>query len=210
VTFPFVSLIGCSGARLSTWRPEDYDAYKVVRVLSGRRIAGSAWLPADGGPVRVSNAHGPLLLGWFGGRASDVLREFRDRDPRPVLLPFPGPNRVVGAPPSGSRALAQELSARVGLRVLDVLRWRQPMPRCRPQGRQAFIDNLIVTGSPIRIDVVLVADCISSSVALEGAASRLGQMGSTVVLAVSAGRVVHPARPDPFARQVEAIGDARS
>lgn len=204
--FPFVSLIGCAGARLAIWRPVDYDAYKVVRVLSGRRIAGSAWLPADGGPVRVSNAHSRLLLGWFADRASGALGELRPREPTPVLLPFPGPNRIVGAPPSGSRALAQELSARTGLRALDVLRWRQPMPRCRPQDRQAFIDNLIVTGSPVRVDVILVADCISSPVALEGVAARLQQMGSTVVLAVSAGGVDHPARREPFTTKTEFIG----
>jgi hypothetical protein len=206
VAFPLVSLIACSTARLSTWRPEDYDAYKAVRVLSGRRIAGSAWLPVDGGVVRVSNAHGPALLGWFGDRAVRALDPYRNRHPRVVLLPIPGPNRVVGAPPSGSRALAQELSLRTGLRVLDVLRWRQPMPRCPPPDRQVCLDNVIVTGSPVRADAILVSDFLSTPVALEAVAARLRQMGCSVVLGITAGLAAQPSRREPFAQEVQMIG----
>jgi hypothetical protein len=183
----------------------DYDAYKATRVLSGRRIAGSAWLPVGSGALRVSNASGAGLMGWFGDQAAGALETFRHRGPRAVLLPLPGPNRVVGAPPSGSRALAQELSVRTGLRVLDVLRWRQRMPRCRPCDRQVFLDNLIVTGSPIHADVILVADCVSQRAALEGAAERLQQMGSTVVLAISAGQIHRGGRPEPFRAHTELL-----
>lgn len=205
MAFALVSLIGCSASPLATWRPEDYDAYKIVRVLSGRRIAGSAWLPVDGGALRVSNAHGSALLNWFGDRAVGALDPFRNREPRVVLLPVPGPNRVVGAPPSGSRALAQELSVRTGLRVLDVLRWRQPMPRCPPPDRQVCLDNVIVTGSPVRAEAVLVSDFLSTPVALEAVAARLRQMGCSVVLAVTAGLAVQPSRREPFAQDAQTI-----
>lgn len=168
-------------------------------------MAGSAWLPAEGGVIRFGNAHAHLLLSWFGERAAPALEPYRRREPRPVLLPFPGPNRVVGAPPSGSRLLAQELSGRTGLRVLDVLRWRQAMPRCPPPDRQAAIDNLIVTGSPVRGDAILVADFISTAAVLEGAAVRLRQMGCTIVLAISAGAAARPARPHPFEARTDAI-----
>jgi hypothetical protein len=207
VPFPFVSLIGCSREGLSRWRPEDYDAYKAVRVLSGRRIAGSVWLPAPGAPMRISNAHGQMLVSWFGGRVFDALAENRLLNGPAVLLPFPGPNRVVGAAPSGSRALAQELSSRGAGRVLDILRWRQRMPSCRHVDRQTFLDNLIITGSPVRADCVLVADFVASPLAFAAAADRLRQMSSRVVLAVSAGRVAAPARLDPFATEVEMIED---
>ena len=207
MAFPFVSLIGCSGERLSRWRPEDYDAYKAVRVLAGRRIAGSAWLPASAAPVRISNAHGQLLVSWFGERVFATLTERGLMNGPALLLPFPGPNRVVGAPPTGSRALAQEVSARIGGRVLDILRWRQRILSRGHVDRQTFLDNLIVTGSPVRADCVLVADFVSNPAAFEAAADRLRQMGIRVVLAVSAGRIAAPVRVDPFATEIEIIDD---
>jgi hypothetical protein len=208
VALSCISFIACRTDGLSRWRQVDYYAYKVTRLIAGRRIAGSAWMPAsDGEIVRVSNATAHVAVSWFLDRAAEALEASTKGDRRPVLLPFPGSNRVVGSPPSGSRNLAQELAGRTGLRVLDVLRWRQRMPSCQPPELQHFLDNLISTGSPIRTDCILITDLATSSVPLQAAATRLRQMGSIVTFAIAAGRVVRQPPEDPFTAEVATIDD---
>ncbi len=192
-----VSLAACLPGPLGTWRPEDYAAYKVVRLLGGRRIAGSIWLQDGDRPLRISNAHRAAALRWFVGRAAPHLRSVRERSPRAALVPYPDPGRVIGAPPSRSRHLAQVLADATGLRVLDVLRWRQPMPRCRALDVQTLADNLVTTGGLLHGECILVAECVWQGSGLQAAAGRLRRHGAEVRLAISAGRAgVREA--DPF------------
>jgi hypothetical protein len=207
VPLTLVSFIACAGSPLSAWRPVDHDAYKITRVIAGRRIAGSGWLPTPAGHIRIRNGNRHVAAGWLIDRVAALIAPVLDADPHPVLLPFPGPNRIVGAPPSGSRALAQELTARTGLRTIDILRWRQRMPSCRPLDLQAFVDNLVTTGSPIRADCILIADFISNEAALHAAALRLQQMGSEAILAVSAACVRRSHPDDPFTTEMVSIGE---
>jgi hypothetical protein len=155
----------------------------------------------------LTNASADRAVGRFLECAAAGIDALSHANPRPVLVPVPGPRRVVGAPPSRSRILAQELSNRTGCRVLDILRWRQPMSSCRPPDPQIFSDNIITTGSPVRAECVLVADFLSSTAPLRAVAAKLRQFGSVAVLAVSAGRVAHPLPADPFAVVTERIDD---
>ena len=203
-----VSVVACRRGRLADWRPEDYSAYKVLRLLGGRRIAGSAWLPRDAGsPQRISNAHRDLVVSWFVDRVAPYVRPVGDGTPRVVLVPFPDPGRVVGAPPSRSRLLAQALADRSGLRVLDILRWRQPMPRCRALGVQTLADNLVTTGSVVQTTCILVAECVSSGAGLQAAASQLRRYGGDTRLSISAGRAGEQREPDPFTTALTELDD---
>lgn len=203
-----VSLVSCLPGPLGTWTTEDYRAYKIVRLIGGRRIAGSVWLPdGPGAGQRVSNAHREAALGWFVRRATPLLDGVRDSGRRVALVPFPDPGRVVGAPPSRSRALAQALADATSLRVLDVLRWRQPMPRCRALDLQTMADNLVTTGASLQLECVLVAECVWHGTGMQAAASRLRGYGATAHLAISAGRAGGPRETDPFTTMVQDLED---
>lgn len=194
-----VSFVGCVIRGASAWRPEDYHAYKFVRALGGRRIAGSAWIPTgDGRHWRLNNATRAAGHAWLIDRAYPFLRDAGAGGRRTVLIPFPDPGRVVGAPPSRSRIVAQALADATGLRVLDVLRWRQPMPRCRRLDAQACADNLITTSGLVQADAVLVAEYVADAVGLQVAAARLTRQGAQLALTLAAGRVVDTPDSDPF------------
>jgi hypothetical protein len=181
-------------------------AYKLIRAIAGRRIAGSTWMPLpDGGHLRLTNASQEAAVRWFVERAAACIEETTKGDRRLSLLPLPGPDRVIGGPPSRARIIAQELAARTGLRVLDMLRWRQRMPRCRQSDTQFFVDNLVTSGAPARADCVLIADFVSSPEPLRAVSAILRQTGSHLALAVSAGRAADPPPADPFFTLVEAI-----
>jgi hypothetical protein len=203
-----ISFVACPTKSLTTWRPEDYAAYKLTRALAGRRVAGSAWVPDTRQPLlRLSNASEDAALCWFMDRAIPYVQKVVTGDRRPVLVPVPGANRIVGAPPSRGRALAQELSARTGFRVLDVLRWRQKMPRCQPTDPQTFADNVVLTAGLVRADCILIADFVRTGAAIQAIAARLRQAESLVLLALAAGRAADPPPVDPFAAQIESIDD---
>jgi hypothetical protein len=193
---------------LRTWRASDYAAYKVARLAAGRRIAGSAWISSPGGDRRVSNASRDPVLQWLADRAAAPVLELTGTGLRPALVPFPGWLRTVGSPPSGSRALAQELSTRTGLRLLDVLRWRQRMNGVAAGGPQFYFDNLVSTGSPVRVDCVLVADVVTAVEAVAAAAALLSRMGGRVVLAIAAARGTRAPAGEPFATAIEVVGEA--
>ncbi|MGE0705412.1 MAG: hypothetical protein AB7F99_11045 [Vicinamibacterales bacterium] len=203
-----VSFVACRLGRLSAWRPEDHSAYKVVRLLGSRRIRGSGWLPRPGcTPQRLSNAHRHLAFGWFVEKASPHLEVFRERGRGIALVPFPDPERIVGAPPSPSRRLAQALADSCGLRVLDVLRWRQPMQRCRKLDVQTLADNLLTTGNVLQVGCILVADCVSGGAGVQAASSHLRRHGGTVSLAISAGRAGPDPEAEPFSPVVAMLED---
>jgi hypothetical protein len=167
VPLTLVSFASCRPEGVSTWRPEDYNAYKFTRAVAGRPIAGSAWVPlADGQILRLSNASAGAAVRRFLDSAMVAVDSLVGTDRGLVLIPLPGPRRIVGSPPSRSRTLAQELSVRSGYRMLDVLRWRQSMPSCRPPDPQMYSDNIITTGSPFRAECILVGDFLSSAASL--------------------------------------------
>jgi hypothetical protein len=206
--FTLISFAAAPTRGLSSWRPEDYTAYKLIRAVAGRRIAGSTWLPGpDGRPVRLTNASREIAVNWFIGLAVPCIEELAKRNRRSVLVPLPGLDRVVGAPPSQGRLLAQELSTRTGLRMVDMLRWRQKMPRCRQSDTQMFMDNVVTSGAPVRAECILVGDFVSSAAPLQAIAATLRQSGSLAVLAVAAGRAADPPPADPFETTAETIED---
>ncbi len=208
VPLTLVSLVACRLGRLSEWRPEDHSSYKVVRLLGSRRIRGSAWMPRPGcPPQRLSNAHRHLAFGWFVEGAATHLTALRERGRGVALVPFPDPGRIVGAPPSPSRRLAQALSDACGLRVLDVLRWRQPMPRCRTLDVQTLADNLVTTGNVLQVDCVLVADYVAYGAGLQAASSRLRTHGGLASIAISAARASPNPEADPFSPAVATLED---
>jgi len=203
-----VSAVSCVTAGLSAWRAEDYGAYKVVRMLSGRRISGSVWLPHDDDAAqRISNAHRAAAVDWFVRRTSPHLERYREYGRRAALVPYPDAGRVVGGPPSRSRLLAQALADANGFRVLDILRWRQVMPRCRELDVQSLADNLLTTGAPMQMECILVADWVRGTTGIQAAAGRLRRSGAQISLAVSAGRAVRVAEACPFATQVAELED---
>ena len=203
-----VSAVRCLTRDVSAWRAEDYAAYKVVRVLGGRRIAGSVWLPQEAGPARrISNAQRDVAVAWFVRRVEPHLERYREYGRRAALVPYPDPERVVGGPPSRSRMLAQALADANGLRVLDILRWRQVMPRCRESDVQSLADNLLTTGAPMQLECILVADCVRGEGGIQAAAAKLRRSGAQVALAVSAGRAVRVAEACPFSTQVVELDD---
>jgi hypothetical protein len=208
VALTLVSFVSVTTVRLGAWRPEDYAAYKTVRLLGGRRIAGSVWLPlTPGSPQRISNAHRWKVVDWFVERAAPSLHPFRDRGRQVALVPYPDPGRIVGASPSRSRRIAQALSDSSGVRVLDVLRWRQRMPRCRVLEVQTLADNLLITGSVMHVECVVVAECVGHDAGLQAAAAQLRRHGGRATLAVSAARAVRIPEDDPFSTLVTEVED---
>jgi hypothetical protein len=204
-----VSCVSCMTRRLHDWRQEDYNAFKFVRAVTRRRFTGSAWIPVPGRlPQRLTNATRDDAVEWFGEMAWPSVREMVGGR-SPVYVPVPGANRVVGSLPSASRALAAELARRSDGRLLDVLRWRQPLRAMRrgagPPDPQRLSDNLINTGGVVMADCVLVADVVDDRACVQAMAGRLRRLGGRPLLAVSAALVVHTFPDDPFGERVEQV-----
>jgi hypothetical protein len=196
--------------RLHEWRQDDYNAFKFMRAVMRRRFAGSAWVPVPGRlPQRLTHANRDAAVEWFGEMALPAVQDMIVPGCEVVYVPIPGSGRVVGSLPSPSRTLAAELARRVDARLLDILRWRQPlgqMPRRRgPLDPQALSDNLITTGGVVMADCVLVADVVTGVACLQAVAGRLRRLGGRPVLVVSAGRTVDAFPDDPFAPCVQSI-----
>lgn len=204
-----LSCVSCMTTRLHEWRQEDYNAFKFMRAIMRRRFTGTAWIPVPGQlPQRLTNASRDAAVEWFGDMAWPSVQEMVGRR-SVVYVPIPDANRVVGSPPSPSRGLASELARRADARVLDVLRWRQPL-RQVPGGRgaldpQVLSDNLINTGGVVMADCVLVADAVGGTTCVQAVAGRLRRLGGRPLLVVSAGRILSTCRDDPFSEQVEQV-----
>ena len=204
-----VSSVSCMTRRMHDWRQEDYNAFKFMRAIMRRRFTGSAWIPVPGRlPQRLTNATGEQAVEWFGEMAWPSVHEVIARRPA-VFVPIPDANRIVGSPPSASRALAADLARRSDARLLDVLRWRQPLgevPRASgPLDPQMLSDNLINTGGVVMADCVLVADVVDGHACVQAVAGRLRRLGGQPLLVVSAGRIVNTFPDDPFAERVEQV-----
>jgi hypothetical protein len=194
---------------LHEWRQDDYNAFKFIRAVTRRRFAGSAWVPVPGRlPQRLTNANRDAAVEWFGEMAFASVQEVMP-DRAAVYVPIPGSDRVVGSLPSPSRTLAAELARRDDARLLDILRWRQPLRQVPKRGGaldpQALSDNLVTTGGVVMADCVLVADVVSGLACVQAVAGRLRRLGGRPVLVVSAGRTVDAFPDDPFAPRVESI-----
>jgi hypothetical protein len=195
--------------QLHQWRQEDYNAFKFIRAAMRRRFTGAAWIPVPGRlPQRLTNATRDAAVEWFGDMAWPSVQDIVGRR-SPVYVPIPGADRVVGSLPSASRALASELARRADARLLDVLRWRQPLRHVpRPNGPldpQTLSDNLINTGGVVMADCVLVADVVDGSACVQAVAGRLRRLGGRPLLVVSAGRIVSTFPDDPFCERVEHV-----
>jgi hypothetical protein len=228
-----VSSVSCMTRRLHDWRQEDYNAFKFIRAITRRRFTGAAWIPVTGRlPQRLTQATRDAAVEWFGDMAAPSVHERIGSQPI-VYVPIPDANRVVGSKPSASRALASELARRSDARLLDVLRWRQPLRYLRrsnvalgvvagsvpedlsgdtPGGEhremldpQMLSDNLINTGGVVMADCVLVADVVDSTAGVQAVAGRLRRLGGRPLLVVSAGRVVDTFPDDPFAERIEQV-----
>jgi hypothetical protein len=209
---PLLSSATCLTGGPSTWRQDDHNAYMFVRAAAGRPIKGAAWVPMPAGlPKRLTSANRDDAIGWFADMILPRIAEALQSDPAVVLVPIPDPRRIVGAPPSRSRALAHEVAVRSGRRVLDVLRWRVVMARGSPAGGpidpQALCDNLVTTGGIISAGCILVSDVVSNVSWVQAAAARIRRVGGSPILAVSAGRTSRTPPVDPFAPHVEEIAD---
>jgi hypothetical protein len=204
-----LSSVSCMTRRWHEWRQEDYNAFKFLRALMRRRFSGSAWIPVPGRlPQRLTSATRDAAVEWFGEMAWPSVQEIVARRTA-VYVPIPDANRVVGSLPSASRALASELARRADARLLDVLRWRQPL-REIPRGHgaldpQTLSDNLINTGGVVMADCVMVGDVMDGSACVQAVAGRLRRLGGRPLLVVSAGRIVHAFPDDPFAERIERI-----
>ncbi|MQA28487.1 MAG: hypothetical protein GEU82_01435 [Luteitalea sp.] len=204
-----VSGVSCMTRRLHDWRQEDYNAFKFMRAVARRRFTGSAWIPVPGRlPQRLTNATRDEVVEWFGEMVWPSVQEIVGRR-SPVYVPIPGRDRVVGSLPSASRALAAELARRSDGRLLDVLRWRQPLhtvPRLvGPLDPQALSDNLVNTGGVVMADCVLVADVVDGLASVQATAGRLRRLGGRPLLAITAGRIVNIFPDDPFGERIEQV-----
>lgn len=227
-----VSCVSCMTRRLHDWRQEDYNAFKFVRAIMRRRFTGAAWIPVPGQlPQRLTHATRDAAVEWFGDMAAPSVDEVVGRRPV-VYVPIPDANRIVGSKPSPSRALASELARRSDARLLDVLRWRQPLRYLRRASvvlsggsdiardmsgdlpgdldrglldPQLLSDNLINTGGVVMADCILVADVIDRIACVQAVAGRLRRLGGRPLLVVSAGRIVDTFPDDPFAERVEQV-----
>jgi len=204
-----VSSVSCMTRRLHDWRQEDYNAFKFMRAITRRRFTGAAWIPVPGQlPQRLTQATSDLAVEWFGEMAWPSVQEVVGRRAA-VYVPIPDANRIVGSVPSASRALALELARRSDAKLLDVLRWRQPL-RYVPKSNgtvdpQVLSDNLVNTGGVVMADCVLVADVVDSEARVQAVAGRLRRLGGRPLLVVSAGRIVDAFPDDPFAERVEQV-----
>ena len=224
-----VSCVSCMTRHLHDWRQEDYNAFKFIRAITRRRFTGAAWIPVPGQlPQRLTQATRDVAVEWFGDMAAPSVQEVIGRR-SVVYVPIPDANRIVGSKPSPSRALASELARRSDTRLLDVLRWRQPLRHLRRasvvlsgaggdrpgdmdgdahRGQldpQLLSDNLINTGGVVMADCILVADVVDAIACVQAVAGRLRRLGGRPLLVVSAGRIVDSFPDDPFAERVEQV-----
>jgi hypothetical protein len=178
-------------------------ARSFLLALRGERVEGLSRVPVGGEERELTAATANDSIDWFGEMAARYLAASHV-GPRLLLVPVPTSSSTLDSSSGPWTSLLAISIASNGMEeadVVDRLRWKRPVapPSRRTASAAELYENLAVTQ---RLDpdvpVVLVDYLFTAPATLQACASRLGEQGVRVPLAVCAGRTAARSEHDAF------------
>jgi predicted amidophosphoribosyltransferase len=190
------------------WRDEDHAALKFVKAVKGRTFGGYAWEPVVDKCKRLNQGNADDAIDWFAKMAAAYLQ---DHTTKVVLTPIPNSHctQANGEIPR-TTGIAAAVATRLGIEVLDCLRWKEgmlPSSHGGTRNPQELYDNLVDIQEPAKSKIILIDDVHTTGSHLVAAKAYLRAKKATCVMAVCAGRTVWAPQENPFAILEEDLPD---
>jgi predicted amidophosphoribosyltransferase len=191
------------------WRDEDHSSLKFVKAVKGRHFGGYARVPVADKLKRLNQQNADDAIDWFARMAAQYLQDNETNEL--VLVPIPNSHctEANGEIPRTTR-IAAAIAARVGIEVLDCLRWKEAMTPSSHGGTrnpQELFDNLAEIENPAGSKIVLIDDVRTTGAHLVAAKAFLRVKKAKCVMAMCAGRTVWAPEENPFAILEEDLPD---
>jgi predicted amidophosphoribosyltransferase len=184
------------------WRSEDYDSYKWVQALKGRKLNKYALVLVRGVKRRLSTENLPEAAKWFGTYVSDYLNSTGRNGPF-LVVPVPDSRCVADSTTRPrTRKLAKAIcdALKDGSVVLDCLRWKKNLGSASEDGGPREVGilyrNLVVIGDIAKeadkdLGVLLVDDVMTSGGHLRACAAKLKSTKLNVEIVMCGGKTVY-------------------
>lgn len=182
------------------WRDEDHWALKFVKAVKGKPFGGYAWVRVAGEPKRLNQENAEEAIDWFGIMAAEYLEDHVRDDIQ--LVPIPNSHCTKASEIPRTKRLALAIAARVGVHVLDGLRWKAAMTPSSKGGTrnpQDLYDNLIEVRKLADSKIILVDDVRTKGAHLVAAKAFLRAKNAKCLMALCAGRTELAPEQNPFA-----------
>ena len=188
---PVISFVASAGGdtRLD-WNEEDYNGLFVTKALKRKPFSGRCSVRISGQPVGVRSGERDVALRWFANVAHRYLFDAKIQTPV-ALIPIPNGGAIDIRASCDASAQAAELANSLAkdAYVLDVVRWKTPIPQGEHPARhyfeQAAVHDSPLTGSP-RKTTVLVDEVFTDGAVIRAVAARLAESGIKVDLVLCA------------------------
>ena len=177
------------------------DVRNFLLALRGERVSGTSAVPVGTDERSLTTMNANDSIDWFGEMVVQYLDSHQVLPPF-ELVPVPTPQTTLASSPGPWTSLLAISISSNGLddaSVLDLLRWKEPLPEHRGHTVSELYENLaVIRPFPTDRVLVLVDYLFTSSTTLRACAARLKRHGANVVLALCAGRTAKEAPYDPF------------
>jgi hypothetical protein len=216
-SFPVYTFCTYRKRNAESYSEAEYHAYKFVMALKGKRLNKYAWITVRGERKRLDNESAREAPRWLAMMAADALSAdsgLWSAHRRTLLMPVPDSDcsRGTAAVPR-NLAVASETAALLGnvrLRVVDALRWTQPMLSSRaggPRMADELLQSLALKQElPDDHDVAILFDDVKTTGGhLVACARLLRRVGIRTIAAVCCARTVQARAEEPMEPAIEML-----
>ena len=207
---PVISFTASAGGdnRLD-WNEEDYNGLFVTKALKRKPFSGRCSVRISGQPVGVRSGEREVALRWFANVAHRYLFDSKIQTPV-ALIPVPNGGAIDIRASCDTSAQATELANSLAKDafVLDILRWKSPIPQGEHPAKhyfeQAAVHENPLSTSP-RKTTVLIDEVFTDGAVIRGVVARLAESGIKVDLVLCASHASATRVRDVFAAHKHAL-----